>query len=236
MVGVVHQLLGKDWPSLQPAITPKPADLTACKDAAAALQRCLKSGTARLVGSAAADLHLPGCDADIVVLLPGLKVANHAAELAKIAAAVKGPAGQQEGFSAVQQGEFSVQCTRKGINVDILVASEQPAGPLLFLDSSLTYKQRQCLSASTAAATAAFLSYQAPLFRAAVRLVKHWAKQLHGQEWNDQLRNRWGASSGTSACSAPRSLRLANALPAEHGQHKGSENSVTRFQLKQWFK
>jgi hypothetical protein len=179
---VIQQLFGKDWQSLQPAIKPKPADLAACKDAAASLQRCLKSGTAQLVGSAAADLHLPGCDADIVVLLPGLTVANHASELAAVAAAVKGHAGQQEGFSAVQQGEFSVQCRRKGTNVDILVATEQPAGPVLFLNLSLTYKQRQCLSASTAAATAAVLSAQAPLFKAAVRLVKHWAKQLHGQD------------------------------------------------------
>jgi hypothetical protein len=127
MGAVVQQLFGKDWQSLQPAINPKPADLTACKDAAAALQRCLKSGTAQLVGSAAADLHLPGCDADIVVLLPGLTLANHAAELEAVVAAVKGPAGQQEGFSGVQQGEFSVQCTRKGINADILVAMEQRA-------------------------------------------------------------------------------------------------------------
>jgi hypothetical protein len=83
-----------------------------------------------------------------------------------------------------------VQCTRKGINIDVLVATEQPAGPLLFPDCNLTDKQRQCLSASTAVATAAFLSYQAPLFKAAVRLVKYWAKQLHGRDWSDQLRNR----------------------------------------------
>jgi hypothetical protein len=95
MSAVIQQLFGKDWQSLQPGITPKSDDLVACKDACAALQRCLNAGTAQLVGSAAAGLHLPGCDADIVVLLPGLTVTNHPAELEAVAAAVKGPAGQQ---------------------------------------------------------------------------------------------------------------------------------------------
>jgi hypothetical protein len=190
MGAVLQQLFGKDWQSLQPTITPDRAELSARQKTVAALQRCLKSGTAQLVGSAAAGLALPGCDADIVVLLPGLTAANHAAELAAVAAAVKSAEGQKEGFSNVLQGEFSVQCNRAGINIDVLVGSEQPPGILYFLDSSLTYKQRQCLSASTAAATTAFLSYQPPLFKHAVRLVKHWAKQLHGKDWNDQQRNR----------------------------------------------
>lgn len=45
----------------------------------AALQACLKEGTATLVSSAAAGLHLPGCDADILVQLPGFTAASHAA-------------------------------------------------------------------------------------------------------------------------------------------------------------
>jgi hypothetical protein len=54
-----------------------------------------------------------------VVLLPDLTADNHAAELAAVAAAVKGPAGQQEGFSNVRQGDFSVECNRAGINMTL---------------------------------------------------------------------------------------------------------------------
>jgi hypothetical protein len=35
------------------------------------------------------------------------------------------------------------------------------------------------------------MKQQPPLFKAAVRLVKHWAQQVHGQDWSNQLRNRW---------------------------------------------
>jgi hypothetical protein len=169
----IQQLFGKDWQSLQPEITPKAAERTACNEAVAALQRCLESGTARLVGSAAADLHLPGCDADIVVLLPGLTPQSHAGELAAVAAAVKGPAGQQEGFSAVQQDDFYLECKRKGINTDIVIGTEHTALPSVYMQPGMTEHQRRCLSASTAVATAAVSSAQAPLFKAAVRLVKH---------------------------------------------------------------
>jgi hypothetical protein len=141
----IPQLFGKDWHSLQPVITPKAAGLTACNEAVAALQRCLMSGTAKLVGSAAADLHLPGCDADIVVLLPGLTPQNHAAQLAAVAAAVKGPAGQQEGFSAVQQGNFRVECNRNGINIDIVIGTVHKASPSAYLQPGITEHQRQCL-------------------------------------------------------------------------------------------
>jgi hypothetical protein len=190
----IQQLFGRDWQSIQPEITPKAAELAACNEAVEARQHCLKSGTAKQVGSAAADLHLPGCDADIVVLLPGLTPQNHAAELAAVAAAVKGHAGQQQGFSSVRQDDFNVECNRQGINIDIVIGTVQSASPSVYMQQFMTDHQRRCLSASTAVATAAFLSFQAPLFKAAVRLVKHWAQQLHGQDWSDQLCNRWGKS------------------------------------------
>jgi hypothetical protein len=187
---VIQQLFGKDWQSLKPTITPDPAELSARQQAVAALQRCLKSGTAQLVGSAAAGLALPGCDADIVVLLPGLTAANHAAELEAVAAAVKSAAGQQEGFTSVVQGVFSVECSRAGINIDIVVGTDDTAAPTDYLAKGMTEHHRKCLSASTAVATAAVLSCQPPLCKAAVRLVKCWARQLHGKDWNDKLGNR----------------------------------------------
>jgi hypothetical protein len=59
------------------------------------------------------------------------------------------------------------------------------------MQKGMTEQQRKCLSASKAVATAAVLGYQPPLFKAAVRLVKHWAKQLHGRDWSDKQGNRW---------------------------------------------
>lgn len=191
MGAAVAQLFSvSDWPSLQQRITPPAEAALACHDAATAVSKCLEVGKAQLVGSVPADLHLPGCDADIVVLVPDFRVENHSAALAAVTSALRSSAGQQEGFVSVQAGEFSVQCIRKGLSLDILVGSADPIAPLAFLDPGLTTKQRQALSASTAVATTAFLQQQPALFKTAVRLVKYWAKDVHGDEWSDQLRNR----------------------------------------------
>lgn len=190
-MAVLKQLLGvSGWPELESAINPSPEVVVACQDAVTALQSCLQAGTARLVGSAASGLHLPSCDADIVVLLPGFSLQGHAAAVANIAAAVQGRSGAAAGFQQVQQGEFSVQCRRKGLNIDILVGSTEPVEPLAFLDPNLTSKQRQALSASTAVRSTAFLQHQAPLYKTAVRMVKHWVKHMHKQDWSAEQRNR----------------------------------------------
>jgi len=91
------------------------------------------------------------------------------------------------------------------MNLDILVGSAQPVGPLIFLNRDLTAHQRQMLSASTAVTTTTFLQQQPALLKTAVCLVKHWVRGVHGSDWDDEgLRNRcvrhkyWKAVNGQS--------------------------------------
>lgn len=181
-------------------ITPSVEAARNSQDAVAALQSCLKSGTAVLVGSVAADLHLPKSDLDIVVTLAEFSLQTHAATLQSIAATLKSSSGQQQGYSQVNLGKFSVQCRWKDLNLDILVGSSGTPSPLDFLDPRLTAHEREALSASTAVATTAFLAQQPCLFKTAVRVAKHWVKVVHGKDWDDKLRNRCATKSHATLC------------------------------------
>lgn len=185
----LQKLLGMGtWKEALTAIAP-PANLSQKSEGAiTAVQSCLAAGTAVLVGSAATGLAVHNYDIDIVVTFPDFSLQTYAAALQAIASNLKGAKGQSSGFDNVQLGDLSVQCCWQGMNLDILVGCSEPIGPLTFLDPKLTAHQRQTLSASTAVATSAFLAQQPSLFKVSVRLIKHWARVVHGKDWDDKSR------------------------------------------------
>mmetsp|Transcript_28797 Transcript_28797/g.39851 ORF Transcript_28797/g.39851 Transcript_28797/m.39851 type:complete len:488 (+) Transcript_28797:66-1529(+) len=187
MTSFVQEEFGSPgWDVLLTATRPKKEEFAQVVDEVKRLVANI--GKLAIVGSVGKGTNLKGSlEVDLVVIVEGLTVANHANEVRRIKEVIqadKANVMQERGVSP-----YSIQFKRRTVDIDLLPAAPMCNAPLEFFLGLGNQDERSKMAPMMSIAARDFIHTQAPLFKDMVRIAKMWRDN-----------RRWPKSSHPSSC------------------------------------